>query len=314
MKFSPKNIEKFQELIKNSETFLVLGHTKPDGDCAGSVLAWYNYLKGQGKKVQAYFSDTDASLDFLENYYEAITDYHDLNFSNLDCLITCDFNALHRSGIEHLLEKNVVNSKTKLINIDHHVGKAQWPDLVFSKVDASSTTIIIYNLFKEMGFDINSMVATCLLTGLLTDTNFLTNTGTNNDAFDAYNELLNLGAKEKVIIQNLQEITVNIVQALGEVLADIKFNAEWGIAVARITDKLLEKYHLQEGDLGRLYDLLVKIKEYKAILVLKDRDGGQLIKGSWRTREDIDLGKLARFMGGGGHEKAAGFAVQNYKI
>lgn len=314
MKFSKTNLEKLKQFISHSDDFLILGHQRPDGDCAGSVLAWYNLLKEMGKNVQAFFTNQDSRLDFLANYYEVETDYHRLDFAKLDCLITCDFNELHRSSLEYLLETKVLNTKIKSVNIDHHVGKARWADLVFSVEDAPSSTSIIYELFQEMGFKINDEVATCLLTGLLTDTNFLTNKATNNQAFSIYNSLLNLGAKEKIIIKNQQEISVNIIKALGEILAEIQVRPEWSLAIARISDKLLEKYHLQEADLDRLYDLLIKIKEYKVILVLKDRESGQLIKGSWRTREEINLGKLAKFMGGGGHEKAAGFAVQNYKI
>lgn len=315
MYLSKKDLEKFKDILSNGQKFLILGHQRPDGDCAGSVLAWFNFLKGESKAVQAYLSDQDARLDFLNNYYEAEFDYHNLNFDELDCIITCDFNDLERSGIAHLIKQNKLNNKSvRLINIDHHVGKADWADLTFSVENASSTTVIIYELFKQLNLKMNKVVATCLLTGLLTDTSFLSNKATNDEAFLIYKNLLDLGADEKSIIKNQQSLSLNIIKALGEILAEIVFRPEWGLAIARISENLLAKYHLQESDLDLLYNLLIKIKEYKVILVLKDRENGELIKGSWRTREEINVGKLAKFMGGGGHEKAAGFAVQHYKI
>lgn len=314
MKFSSSKISELQKLLEQSNNFLILGHQRPDGDCAGSVLAWYNYLKAQGKNAQAYLSERNGNLDFLPNYYEAIFNYKDIDIEKFDCIITCDFNELHRGALKYISKEQIFKKDLTLINIDHHVGKSSWADLVFSDEEASSTTMIIYELFKELKVDINSEIATCLLTGLLTDTNFLKNKATKNETFLVYNELLNLGADEKTIIYSLEKLSPNIVQALGELLGQIYFNAEWQVAIIKVTKDILDKYHLKEQDIELLYELLLKVSEYKVVLLLKQTHKDlKILKGSWRTRADIDVGKLSAFMGGGGHKKAAGFSVQNYE-
>lgn len=314
MKFSPRKISELEKLLEQSNNFLILGHQRPDGDCAGSVLAWYNYLKQQGKNPQAYLSERNGNLDFLANYYEATFNYKEINLDKLDCIITCDFNDLHRGALKYFSNDQIFKKELTLINIDHHVGKSLWADLVFSHEEASSTTMIIYEIFKKLKVNINSDIATCLLTGLLTDTNFLKNKATKDETFVVYEELLNLGADEKQIIYSLEKLSPNIIQALGELLGKIHFNSHWQVAIVKVKKELLDKYHLREQDIEILYELLLKVSEYKVVLLLKQtHENVKILKGSWRTREDIDVGKLSAFMGGGGHKKAAGFSVQNYE-
>lgn len=314
MLFPDSKIEKFKDWINESENFLIMGHKRPDGDSAGSVLAISNYLNSLNKKNTVFFTEKSYKLDFLANYYQAVTDPKELHLNSYDCFIFCDMNDLNRTGIDFLLEPVLNKKKKKIINIDHHVGKANWANLVFSVEESSSTTTIIYDIFKQADFKISPDIATCLLTGLFTDTSFLLNKSTRAESFLMAEDLVNLGANEKIIKNTLQNLSPQSLKAVAEILNNIQYRPQWNLAIARISQELLDKYNLKEEDLDIIYYLLLMTKKHHSLLLLKDKGETSFIKGSWRTTEEVNVGRLAKMMGGGGHEKAAGFAVQNYKI
>jgi len=314
MFFSDSKIEKFKDWINESENFLIMGHKKPDGDSSGSVLAISNYLNSLNKKNTVFFTEKSYKLDFLPNYYEAITDSKELHFNQYDCFIFCDMNDLNRTGIDFLLGPILKKKTKKIINIDHHVGKAHWANLVFSVEEAASTTSIIYDIFKQANLNISSDMATCLLTGLFTDTSFLLNKATTAESFLMAEDLVNLGANEKIIKNTLQNLSPQALKAVAEILNTMQYRPEWNLVIARISQELLDKYNLKEEDLEITYYLLLLTKRHHNLLLIKDNAENKFLRGSWRTTAEVNVGRLARIMGGGGHEKAAGFAVQNYKI
>ena len=102
---------------------------------------------------------------------------------------------------------------------------------------------------------------------------------------------------------------IGALQLIGQVLGRLRNNTRYGIAVTYIKGDDLEKYNASEEDLDGIANILNVVGDVKVMCVVKEDAG--VIKGSFRTtREDIDVGRLAEFFGGGGHRKASGFRIK----
>ena len=210
---------------------------------------------------------------------------------------------------ETLNNKNFVNG---IVNIDHHATNNNYGDINIVIPKASSTSEIVYLIFKTLKYKINPNIATCLLTGILTDTNNFTNGGTTQQSIESASELLKIGANiNQILNANVFNKTIDILKLWGEVLKRIAYNKELNMVITAVFAEDIKKFNLEneeatEGISNYLNNLS---KEIKCSLVLKDNGLGK-VRGSLRTtREDVDVSKIALLLGGGGHKKAAGFEV-----
>ena len=154
---------------------------------------------------------------------------------------------------------------------------------------------------------ISPEISTCLMTGIVTDTSFFTNKATSAIATAASSHLLNCGVNLKEVINNTwKNQSLESLKIWGEILSKLQFNPKYKIATSVIIPQSTVNYSVFEG----LANFLTAIYEADIILVLIQMDE-QTIKGSLRTTKDnVDVARLAKVWGGGGHAKAAGFSLK----
>lgn len=306
-----EEVKKLANVINESSNILLVIHRHPDGDAIGSILSMTNYLLELNKQVVCFCIDAPSeNFYYLENIKDIKNNIEIIEKNNFDLCITLDCADMSMTKISEILKNK--NFKFGLVNIDHHVTNNKFGNINIVIDKASSTSEVIYIIFKTLNIKINLSVATCLLTGILTDTNNFTNGGTTIKSIESASELLKIGANIKDIINaNFFNKSVKTLNLWGEALKRITYDEKLQIVVTAIFDDDIKNFNLTDVDATEgISNYLNNLsKEIKCSLVLKDNGNGK-IRGSLRTtRDDIDVSNIALAFGGGGHKKAAGFEV-----
>ncbi|MBI5766078.1 DHH family phosphoesterase [Candidatus Falkowbacteria bacterium] len=296
--------EEARQKILAVNNILLITHKKPDGDACGSMLALLTYLRGQGKDVSAFIADPPPSyFSFLPDYEEIKNDTALLD-KKWDTIVFVDTADFKIAGVaEELLRRCPV------INIDHHQTNTKYGHINIIDETVSSTCELIYRFFKYINFEIDRNIATCLLSGLLTDTGGLVNAATSFKAMAISSDLLMKGAKINKIAENIfKNKSLDGLKMWCLELSRLKFNKRFNLAYTYIKESDLMEYNIKAEEIDGLANFLNVLSNVSAVLVLKISN--HEIEGSLRTTKDnINVSRLANIFGGGGHKKAAGFTI-----
>lgn len=285
----------------------IIIHRKPDGDTLGAALAWHNFFKQQ-KKPSTIFSydNVPENYLFLPAVEDIIASPQELKIFPNEVIITVDTD-ISQTGIEDLLQSH----RERIINIDHHVSNTNFGQINLVNFAASSTCEILFFLFKDLEIRLTPAIATCLYSGLFIDTSSFTNAATNFQSLAIAAELLSAGAHFRKVARQLSENrSLNSLRLWGIALNRLRYNQQLKLVITVITQADLDQLSATEEEIEGIANFLNNLNhpEAQAVMVLRESDDG--IRGSLRTtREDINVSRLAEFLGGGGHKKAAGFRL-----
>ncbi|MBI5151937.1 DHH family phosphoesterase [Candidatus Peregrinibacteria bacterium] len=292
------------DLIGAAKNIAIISHKNPDGDTIGANLALRYYLQSIGKIVASACVDKPkANYDWLleiDKFVQNFSTVDDNGRQKFDLIMSVD------SSSEAMLGFTDVRPK---LNIDHHISNTNFADINIVDADASSTSFIIYKIFKELGWLITRNVATALLTGIYFDTGSFMHSNTNTETLKAASELTRLGADKTRIVKSLfKTMTIPQIKLWGKILEKIK-TTERGITVSVVTSDDLKECGASQEETERVIDFLNTNEEGRFCVLLVENIDKGIIKGSARTRgEEIDLSGVCKLLGGGGHKKAGGFS------
>lgn len=294
-----------KKLIDRSERILLTMHERMDGDDGGSLLALMHNLKKAGKQVVcAIKQGVPESLRFLPGSHTILDD---ITHENFDLLITCGCANKQRCGSPKIVDLNI-----PLINIDHHPDNENFGNVNIVDPKKSSVAELVYEMFLHYNWPINNNIATCLLTGIITDTGSFMHSNTQTSSLHAASSLLQKGARIQSIFEHTyKNKPPKILKAWGRALSNIKYDQNRKIIYSIIDQTDLETFgELPKNAFEGLAETLNTYPEAKFALLLKQE--GSSIKGSLRTDpvKNMDVGALAKTFGGGGHKMAAGFSVE----
>jgi len=294
-------------LVQEAQNILVIAHQKPDGDTLGSNLAFYNYLKKIGKKVDSFcVHPAPSHLAFLPSSH-LINNDPIIFDKKYELILVLDSSNLEYAGVDKFMTK--LPAGYTLVNIDHHQSNLNFGHINLVITEASSTNEVVYRLFKDWGIDWDANIATCIACGLITDTGGFRNPATNYHTLRAAADLKSKGANlHKIINHALNNININNLRLWGRALERLKMVAEHNLIYTFLTEKDFADCGTDESAVDGISNFLHILKEGKIILVLR-QSSPEIIKGSLRTTSSIDLTKLAGLFGGGGHKKASGFSL-----
>lgn len=297
--------------IQQADHILIVPHPGPDGDAMGSATALMHYFQDLGKDHTIFCkSEADSKLDFLPYVDKLSTEEAVWEKSYFDLIIVLDSGDLGYAGIKKYIDK--LEKKPTIINIDHHDQNSYFGDINMVASSAASTTQILYYLFTTNDIKIDSQLATCLLTGILTDTDNFTNAATTVASLDIAGDLVKKGGKIQLIKEVMfQDKSVNALKLWGRALSRLSKHDQHEIVYTYLTQEDLEEHGVDEEATEGIANFMNALQEGKAALILKERSDGK-VKGSFRTtRDDMDVSKLAQALGGGGHKKASGFKSED---
>lgn len=301
--------QKILQSVKDATKILLITHQNPDGDGLGAMSALALYLTKLGKSITLFCVSPVLSNDkFLPLIHQVTCDQEQILNNQFDLIIILDSGSLVHAGVDQLIKR--VDYPYQSINIDHHLSNDNFADLNLVQSLASSTSEIIYDLFRLWKVTISKEMATALLNGIVFDTNLFSNDATTWPALVIAAHLLNLGARHHEINHNiLRNKSLNLLKLWGRAFERLSFNPQYGLAFTVLTLADFNEAQVESASVEGLANFFNQLSGAKAVLVIIEKEPG-LIKGSLRTTsEEINVNKLASLWGGGGHRKAAGFSL-----
>lgn len=305
MKLDPKQIAKFEEALLAARNILLLAHKNPDGDALGSLLALFQVLRKAGRDVTAACHDpAPANLEFLPESEKIATDFE---ASEYDLVIVLDCGDIHQTGF-HKTKPELFDGSRTLVKIDHHPVASEFGDVQIVEPYFCATSSILTRLFEALEIPITPDIATCLLCGISTDTGSFRHSNTKPQTLRLAAQLLRKGANNFAIAKNIYRSTpLPALKLWGSVLTSLRQTDE-GVTLAVAQRKDFEAAEARDEDLAGVVDYVNAVPNAKFSILLSERNG--LVKASLRTLdESTDVAAIAQKFGGGGHVKAAGFAV-----
>ncbi len=295
-------------VFSTQETFLLLIHRSPDGDAVSSALALWLALKEMGKTVDAVCVDPiPYQFQFL---YGSASIKNDFFIGDYEVIVTLDCGDAKRTGFSPRLKELVRQKQLILVNIDHHPKNDLHTLATYNIIDfsAPSTSYLVADLIRSLHIRINHKIATCLLTGLYTDTGGFKHSNTTPKTLQFAATMLAHGARLKDITHNISQATsVARLKLWGVALSRVQQHQRYNIVSTIIRADDIAKVGASEDDVAGIAALLATIPADVAILIV-ERNGQTQVR--MRTKhKKIDLERLAMYLGGGGRRASAGFTV-----
>ena len=297
------------EYITKAQKILLITHISPDGDALGSLGFMCEWVASLNKNYVAYTAGPlPSTLSFLPNYHNIITDKTKINITQFDLIISLDCGSLARTNLVEEIRKRTANQF--FIEIDHHPSVEKVSDLEVRETSAAATAEILYNISHVAGVRLTPNMAHCLLTGILTDTgNFSFSVTSEHTIAAAARMLLGGASLAKIIDRTWRTKRLPDLKLWGLALSRLERLPHYGVTYTRLSATDLVQSESDHEALEGLPEFISALPDTLAIMVLFDDEKG-MIHGNLRTtRHDIDVGALARRLGGGGHRKAAGFSL-----
>ena len=303
------NIDSIIKYLKGSnDDFIVTSHISPDGDNIGSTLSMYYALNKLGKNVYYVLDDNPPqNLKFLVEDIKILKS-EEINLNNYN-IVALDCGDKNRICVS----KELIDNTKSIICIDHHASNDYYGDFNYIDTEASSTCELVYNLLLEYEKVenkniIDENIATCLYTGLVTDTGNFVYSNTHPSSFEMAKELLLKGAKKDTIIQKVfQSNPYNYYKLLGEALNTLDI-VDGKIASIMINKDMLKRNVISFNDVDGITPYTRDIEGIEVGILLKEKKENE-VKVSLRSKSYIDVSKIAQSFGGGGHIRAAGCTI-----
>ena len=308
-----KEISKVKELLEGRKKIVIVPHKGPDGDAMGSCLALKILLESLDHYVQL-ISPNDYP-DFLKwmPYQKEVLIYEkeqqkcDAFIDDAEVIFTLDFNHLSRAGeMQQSLEK----AKADFIMIDHHQQPDDYAVVTYSDVTMCSTCQMVYHFFENIGMDehISPVIATCLYTGIMTDTGSFRYRSTTSLTHRVIADLIDKGADNTSIHENVFDTSsYGQLQLLGCALQNLRVVDGYRTAYITLTQEELDRHNFKKGDTEGFvnYGLSLEGIVFAAIFIENKAEG--IIKISLRSKGTFSVNEFARnYFQGGGHINAAG--------
>lgn len=293
-------MKKIDELLDGVTSVVIAGHVKPDGDCVGSTLALYNYIKNNYPDIDAcvYLEPIPNLFRFLSRADEIVSDCsaeqsYDLFFA-LDC---GDKGRLGDAA-------RYFDSARRTACVDHHISNQSFADDNLIVPEASSTSELIYGLLDEQ--KITKEIAECLYVGIIHDTGVFQYSCTSSKTMNIAGKLMDTGIDYPTIVdKTFFEKTFEQNQILACALLKAKRYFDDRCIASVITLEDMNTYHALPKHLEGIVAQLRSTKGVDvAILLYENADGSY--KASMRTNGAVDVAAICGRHGGGGHVRAAG--------
>lgn len=295
------------DLIRNSNEIAVISHINPDGDSIGSIMGLGLALKQIHQNVKIFIcDDIPKKYQFIPGI-DIVKQYKPEEPIDFDLCFVLDCAEKARLGnSEKILEKS-----KKVINVDHHVSNNFYGDINIVDTEASSTSEIVYSLIKEnLQLRIDASIATCLYIGIVTDTGRFIYDNTSAYTHKIVAELLDLGINlQEIVVHIYQTKSENSVRLLGHILSNMDIIYNGKVAMLFITSDLLKQFSVHHSEIDGMIDYARDIEGVEVAIMLKNLDSNR-VRVSFRSKNNVDVNKLAREFNGGGHRKASGATVE----
>lgn len=292
-------MSKLNAYVDQAESIVILGHVNPDGDCAGSSLAVYNYLREvfPEKRVSVYLEPVSRKFSYLAGYDQI---RHDLDDQIFDLCICVDSSDKERLGAY----VRYFETAKRTLCIDHHVTNKGYAQENIIDGCSSSTCELLFTLLDEE--KVSKTVAECIYTGLVHDTGVFKHSNTTQRTMETAGKMISKGIDfGSIIDDSFFRKTYHQIQILGRALLESILFMDKRCIFTVIRKKDMEFYGVDKSDLDGIVDQLRVIEGVEVAIFLYEVDA-HTYKVSMRSNKKVDVSRIAAYFGGGGHVRAAG--------
>ena len=294
------SLKEVGKLLMDADSLIICFHVGPDGDALGSSLGLARYLIKQGKAVKVFVDDVIndhykfmPGLDLVQR--PVLGEVHEA-----DLFVVLDLSSIDRVGIV----KDCVKAKT-LLNIDHHISNVKFADYLYLDANASSTGEILCELFAEMGWEMDEVIANLFYTAIVTDCGSFKYSCTSPKTMRMAANLIERGVHPEEINEAIDTQSRATMELLAKVLPSLAFAYEGRVAYLSIPNDLYDKnIHT---------DSFVNYPRYIEgvdVAFMVKAIEPELTRVSLRSTKAVDVAQIAFSLGGGGHMRAAGCSIK----
>ena len=299
------------EKIDKANSICILGHTNPDGDCLGSTLGIYNYIKykyGDSKEVCVYLEKTSNKFDIMPGFNKIC---HEVNKDKIyDLCIICD--CASRDRVKDFII-SYDNSKDKII-IDHHETNNLDCENIILNADAPATCELVFdNLEKEY---IDKNVATCLYIGIAHDTGVFRYSSTTRHTLETVGYLLDKGLDGNHLLDvTLFMQTLKQKKITAMIIDRAELISENQVLYSYVLNIEMERYKVNKDEIAYVVSEMREVFDIKLAVFCYELEIKNVFKVSLRSNDErINCADIAKSHNGGGHKKAAGFTLNMSEI
>ena len=294
---------KLEEFLENVHTVAIAGHVNPDGDCIGSCMGMYLYLRDN-------YPDIRATV-YLEPYREVFSFIEDLDLAKdtcdpepVDLLILLDISSRSRIGVAAPLTETAA----KTVCLDHHVTNRDSYTWLHNEPETSSACEVLYGFLDPK--KITPACAAALYTGMVTDSGVFQYSSTTPKTMRVAANLMEYGIPfSQIIDKTFFQKTLGQNRIMGKVLMESRTLYGGRVIIGSAAYADMQTFGVEKKDMDGIVSELRNTIGVEVAVFLYEQEAGD-VKVSLRSREHVDVSLIAKALGGGGHMRAAGCNVE----
>ncbi len=294
--------QEIKRIIKEHQHFVLTTHVNPDGDGIGSSIALAELLIAMGKEARIVcdspLPDRFCFLDVRHLYSE---------FGPVEAEVALVLDTHKRDRLGRMVE---VLDPLIVACIDHHPQVEDSFDVVVCDEEASSVGAMVYTLFKESGYPLNLNAANGIYTSIVCDTGRFSYSSTSRKAHKLADECIKIGVDpDQIHTSVFQQLPYPYLQVLARAMQRMELCCEERVLVQTVLKEDYEDLGVDPNDLDYIHEINKSVKGVECAILLRELPGGN-VRVSWRAGKDLDIDRIARELGGGGHARAAGAIIE----
>ena len=288
-----------EKFLRNCKDAVIITHRSPDGDCIGAGFGLKDILEQLGVRSRVVCHDVfPARYSFLtEN--GAGEDFEPQSIIAVDI---ADVKLMGRY-------EEIYGGKVQLC-IDHHISNKNYAEKTLLRADATAACEIIYDLAKYMGVTITKHCATCLYTGIATDSGCFKYDCTTPRAHERAAEMMrkydiNFARINRYMFDVKSEGRMRLEGKIAELM---ELYLDGKLAIVAITQDMMKDMGVEIDELEGFAPITIQLETTEVGILMRQREDG-VFKCSFRSANDVNVSEICQSIGGGGHAKAAGCTV-----
>lgn len=288
-----------EQMLEQTGSVVILGHVRPDGDCLGSTLGLYHYIRTNYPAIRAavYLEESSPKFGYLAGYDAILHETDEERYELCICLDCGDEERLGSFGV-------FLANASKSLCLDHHITNTRFCEVNLVSENASSTCEVLFEQLDEEKID--KAAAECLYTGLIHDTGVFKYSCTSARTMEIAGKLMAKGIDFGSIIDNsFYKKTYVQNQILGRALLESITFLDGKCIFSALRQSEMEFYGVNGKDMDGIIDQL-RLTEGVEVAIFMYQTGPQEFKVSLRSQNAVDVSRIASYFGGGGHVRAAG--------
>ena len=296
-------MKKINDIIGDAKTIGIAGHLRPDGDCMGSCMSFYNYLKKNRPDldVRVFLEFVDKKFNIIENTDQIITTGYD--GTKFDLFISLDTASLDRLGLNLPFYENAKRTAC----IDHHASNDGYADYNYILPKASSASEVLYDLLDEDLID--KSIAEPMYMGIAHDSGVFRFQSTTPKTMRIAANMIEKGVNVNMILEEtFFRKTYNQMMVTAKIQSEAVLALDGKCIYGYCTSEMMEEYGVTTKDLDAVVASIRNVDGVEVAMFLYQLSEDSY-KVSLRSKNYVDVSKIAVENGGGGHVRAAGAEI-----